>query len=324
MVIQSSYRPVTLLKNGHINTIYRTFFQKIDVDFKRHRLNLDDGDFLDLDRSTVNSNTVVVAIHGLEGSTKSTYIKALTHYLNLNRIDVLGLNLRGCSEENNKLYQSYHSGKTDDLDHVINYIEKTYSYTNIVLIGYSLGGNLILKYLGDGQYKISSLVKASITISVPCNLHESAIHMTKWFNKIYLERFLRTLKTKALKKLELYPNCGMSHQAITEIKNFKDFDDLYTAPAHGFKDAIDYWQKCSAKPFITSINTPSLLVTSMDDPFLPPSCFPHLEAKQNRNFFLELSTFGGHVGFNKSLENPTNFWLENRILKFINEIISTT
>ena len=154
----SSYNPEFLFKNNHFNTIYRTLFQNLEINYTRKRLELEDGDFIDLDFSSVNSNKIVVAIHGLEGSSGSNYIKSLTKVLNQHQFDVVAVNLRGCSGESNRKLNSYHSGKTDDLDKVITYINTKYSYIEINLVGFSLGGNMILKYLGENIFDSHKMI----------------------------------------------------------------------------------------------------------------------------------------------------------------------
>ena len=313
----STYHPEFLFKNSHFNTIYRTLFQNLKIIFSRKRMELEDGDFIDLDFSTVYSDKIVIAIHGLEGSSNSNYIKSLTNILNVNNFDVMVINLRGCSGELNRLLSSYHSGKTDDLNKVINYLTANYSYTEINLVGFSLGGNMILKYLGEKLFNIHTKIKYAVAISAPCDLQGSSIELSKFWNRIYMQRFLISLKKKLNVKAKQFPNSFLDIGKIENAQNFFDMDNLYTAPAHGFKDAVDYWEKNSSKQFIPNIKTPTLLITSQDDPFLSRSCIPIKEAKNNSDFTLELTNYGGHVGFNTSFSRANNHWLENRIVEFL-------
>jgi len=313
----SSYNPEFLFKNNHFNTIYRTLFQNLEINYTRKRLELEDGDFIDLDFSSVNSNKIVVAIHGLEGSSGSNYIKSLTKVLNQQQFDVVAINLRGCSGESNRKISSYHSGKTDDLDKVITYLNAKYSYKEINLVGFSLGGNMILKYLGEDIFDSHKMIRSAVTVSVPCDLKGSSIELSKFWNKAYMKRFLISLKNKLIVKSEQFPDSFLEMEKIKKAQNFFDMDNLYTAPAHGFKDALDYWEKNSSKQFIPSIKTPTLLITSQDDPFLSKSCIPVKEAKNNSNFILELTNYGGHVGFNSSFSKTNNHWLEKRIVGFL-------
>ncbi len=311
----STYNPSFLFKNGHFNTIYRTLFHNSNVNFNRERLELADGDFIDLDSSSVNSEKVVIAIHGLEGSSKSSYILSLTNVVNKHGFDVVAMNHRSCSGEPNRLLSSYHSGKTKDLEMVIQYIENQYSYKEIHIVGYSLGGNMTLKYMGEDN--VSSKVTSAVGVSVPCSLKDSSIQMNLLSNRIYLNRFLKSLEQKTLEKLERFPDSFLTIASIKSIKNFKDFDDVYTAPAHSFKDAEDYYKKSSSKQYIPSIKTPTLLITALDDPFFGTACYPFKEAKANDSFFMEVTDHGGHVGFGSYLNTVQNTWCEHRILSFL-------
>jgi len=313
----STYKPSLLFKNKHFNTAYRTLFSKGQVNFKRNRLELNDGDFIDLDISSKNADKLVIAIHGLEGSSESSYILSLTNVLNEHNFDVIAINLRGCSGEQNRLLSSYHSGKTKDLATVIEYINNEYNYKEIHIVGYSLGGNLTLKYMGEEN--VSSMVKSAVGVSVPCSLKDTAIQMNSMSNRLYLNKFLTSLEIKTLKKLEKFPDSFLTTASIKSVKTFKDFDDLYTAPAHGFKDAEDYWLQSSCKQFIPSITTPTLLITSLDDPFFGAECYPFQEAKNNNSFFMEATKYGGHVGFGTHLNTAKNTWCEHRILSFLTE-----
>lgn len=313
----NSYNPNYFFRNKHFNTVYRTVFHQTQINYNRKRLETEDNDFLDLDFSFVNSDKITIVIHGLEGSANSNYVKSLVKVLNTNDFDVVVLNLRGCSGEPNRILSSYHSGKTDDLSLVISYIENKYSHKEINLVGFSLGGNIVLKYLGENNNQISAKVKSSVTISVPCDLKGSSEELAKTNNFIYMHRFLKTLKRKAFDKLKIFPHPPLVSENIKRAKNFHDFDDLFTAPVHGFKDVNDYWEKSSSKQFIPNIKTPSLLITSLDDPFLSKSCIPEKEANKNNHFTLEVSKYGGHVGFNTNPITNNVLWLEHRILQFL-------
>lgn len=322
MIIENStYKPFYFFKNKHFNTVYRNLFHHTNVTYKRKRIETDDGDFLDLDFSITNSKKIVIVIHGLEGSSSSTYVKSLTTTLNSNNFDVVAINLRGCSGETNHLLSSYHSGKTDDLAAVLSYLEDHNNYDDYYLTGFSLGGNQILKYLGENGYKTNTKIRSAVTISVPCDLKGSSEVLEKFGNQIYMRRFIRSLKHKTLIKSQRFPNSFLNKDEIEKVKNLYEFDNLYTAPAHGFIDAYDYWKKSSSKQFITNIKIPTLLITAVDDPFLSKSCYPIKEASKNSNFYLELTKYGGHVGFNSNFSNSNDLWLENRIVQFINNTI---
>lgn len=318
-LIESTYKPISLLKSAHFNTVFRTLFTASSVNYTRERLELNDGDFLDLDFVFSNCDTLVVILHGLEGSSNSNYISAISKYLSKQKVDVAAVNFRGCSGEDNRTFKSYHSGKTEDLDAVIKHINKEHNYKKIVVLGYSLGGNLVLKYMGEQGDNIDKKITGAIAISTPCDLTGSSIALSRSTNKIYLLRFMITLRSKALQKLKKFPTSFLNKEKILATKNFKDFDNLYTAPAHGFKDAEDYYMKNSSKQFLANITKPTLLVNALDDTFLNDDCFPYEIAKESKYLFLETPKHGGHIGFNSKLIGTSGHWLEKRIYNFIKD-----
>ncbi len=260
-------------------------------------------------------------MHGLEGSSQSKYIISAVNYLNSCKIDCIAINFRGCSgEDNNHLY-SYNSGKTDDLEITINYVLENYSYKNILLLGYSMGGNITLKYLGEAN-AIASEVKGAIAISVPCDLKGSSYSLATWNNSVYMNRFLKSLKEKTVLKMKKFPKNNIDKEKVLTAKSFEDFDNAVTAPLFGYKNARDYWEKCSSKQFIPTITTPTLLINALDDSFLSKSCFPIKEAKNHKYINLEMPKYGGHVGFNTSIFGNDLFWSEKRILDTIYHFIS--
>jgi len=317
-ILKSDFNPTTpLFKNGHFNTIYRALFFKGDVTYTRKRIKTWDDDFIDLDFSIMGSKNLVVHIHGLEGSSQSNYMTASAKHLNNLGYDTVCFNLRGCSGEDNLLLNSYHSGKTEDLDFVLNYLLDKYNYQKIALVGYSLGGNLTLKYFGENNSILNSKIHCAVTVSVPVDLASSSRVLSKFENTLYMQNFLKTLKSKIISKVEKHKSLEVDLQQLKKAKNFKDLDDLYTAPVNGFKDAEDYWEKASSKPFLKNIIKPVLLITSEDDPFLSPECIPFEEALSSDSFFLEATKYGGHVGFLSSFNKNNNHWLENRIANFL-------
>lgn len=320
-LIESSYYPSFYFKNAHFNTVYKTLFFKSKVHYTRERIFTPDNDFLDLDFSKVGSDTLVIAMHGLEGSSNSKYIISAINYLNSNSIDCVALNFRGCSGEDNKYLHSYHSGKTDDLDTVIQHVISTYTYDHIILLGYSMGGNITLKFLGENSV-IPKEIKGAIAISVPCDLGGSSFVLAKRENNVYMNRFLKTLKEKTMLKMKKFPTNNLNREAVLAAKTFKDFDNEVTAPLFGYKNAEDYWKQCSSKQFIPAISTPTLLINALDDSFLSKSCYPNDEAMNHPYLHLELPTYGGHVGFNTSIFRKDNLWSERRIFEFIQHIIS--
>jgi uncharacterized protein len=323
VISNSTYNPLLLFRNKHINTVAPTLFRKIiDIKYERKRITTPDHDFLDLDFSFVQSRTIVIVIHGLEGFSGRAYMKGMVRAANQAGWDGLAINLRNCSGEPNLLYSSYHSGKSDDLDFVINYLISNYNYSRIMIVGFSLGGNLTLKYAGEMANKISPLVKAVAGVSVPCSLKDSSNMLAKRSNYIYMYRFMRTMKRKLLYKKSKHPDVNLSIEEIKKMKNFYDFDYKYTAPAHGFKDAEEYWEKCSCNQFLPRITIPALLINSLDDPFLGQLCYPYEEAEKSNFLYFETPQHGGHTGFTTGYKFEGNFWHENRIIQFFKEHIT--
>ena len=311
-IIETDYTPPFLSKNRHFNTIYSSLFRRIKrIPFKRKRIETSDNDFLDVDLIDNGSKKIVILCHGLEGSSNSKYILATAKLLSKHGYSIAAMNYRFCSGEINRQLITYHSGKTDDLHTVINYVLP--NYDAIYLVGFSLGGNLILKYNGDGLFPLSSKIKASVAISVPIDLKGSSISLQKRENKLYNWRFLRTLSKKMFLKHNQFPK-ELDINPLKMIKNLTDFDEYFTSKINGFKNAQDYYFKASSKQFISNISRPTLLINAKDDPFLSQSCFPINEAKNSLNFYLMIPKYGGHVGF---ISKGDFYWSENQILKFI-------
>jgi Predicted hydrolase of the alpha/beta-hydrolase fold len=296
--IASNYKPPLFFRNGHLATIYSGIIRSVNgVVQKRERLILSDGDFLDLDWSEATQPTekLVILLHGLEGDGQRPYITGSAKILNENGYDACAVNYRGCSGETNRLYRSYHSGATEDLIEVIDHILNTRNYSEIYLKGFSLGGNLLLKYLGEGN-QIPKEMKGAVAVSVPCSLHNSCTQLLSPKNVLYAQRFKKNLLDKLRQKQQLFPE-RITNADIKKIKTLKDFDDIYTSRAHHFKDALDYYEQCSSLQFLPNIAVPSLIINAKDDSFLGPECYPFKEVENNTNLYLETPTYGGHVGF---------------------------
>ncbi|MDY8137118.1 YheT family hydrolase [Aquimarina sp. 2201CG5-10] len=314
-IIESKYTPPFIFRNGHVSTIYPNLFRIVKgVNQQRERLELDDGDFIDLDWSyspDQKSKKLAVLIHGLEGNGQRQYILGLAKHLNNNNWDAVAINLRNCSGEVNRLYKSYNAGASEDLNAVINHIISNYKYPSISICGFSLGGNLLLKYIGEKR-QIPSEIKSCVAISVPCDLHNSLLELNKSKNYIYQQRFINNLKNKLYERWANFPD-KIQKKEINACKSLLDIDNLYTSKAHGYKDAIDYYTKCSSKQFLHRINIPTLIINAKNDSFLGSNCYPIEEAKNNKNLFLEVPYHGGHVGFYLS---QSAYYNENRALEF--------
>ena len=309
------YRPPFFLKYHHFSTIFPSLLRKVQgLKYKRERWETPDGDFIDVDWSRRGEKKLLVALHGLEGSSDSTYIKGIIKIFNDYKWDGVAMNFRGCSGEPNRLQRGYHSGDTGDLDFVLSRIIEEHDYEEIVLVGFSLGGNVVLKYGGEKGNEIHPKIKKLIGVSVPIDLEGCSNELTKWNNKIYLNRFLDSLKEKVKLKLHLFQNIDL--KKVFSAKTFEEFDGGCTAPIFGFESARDYWEKSSSKAFLDKISIPALLISARDDSFLSESCYPYEQAQRLKNLFLMTPKFGGHVGF-AQFNSKGYYWTEERIIDFV-------
>lgn len=308
----STYRAPKWLIGGHLQTILPTFRHVAAITPTIERMELEDGDFLDLDWIVSGKSKLAILSHGLEGSARSRYMRGMAIALMKRGWDVLAWNFRDCGEEPNRLLSSYHSGKTEDLERVIQHAIAKSQYERIDLVGFSLGGNLILKYIGERGETIHPILHRAVAISAPCELACSSHELSKWQNRIYMQRFLKTLREKIKLKHATFPNAP-DIRGISKIKNFSQFDDRFTAPIHGFESALDYWTRNSSRQFLPSIRIPTLLINAANDPFLGPKCYPFEEAKSSKCFYLEVPNQGGHVGFGSNDE----YWSEKRTAEFL-------
>lgn len=313
-ILPSKHKSPFYLFNGHMQTIVPSLFRQVNgVAYHRERLTTPDDDFIDVDWSCVQSRSLAVLSHGLEGDSHRPYIMGMVKALNERGVDALAWNYRSCSGEPNKLLRSYHLGASEDLDFVVRHALGSGGYESVYLVGFSAGGNISLKYLGEDPALVPSEVKRAAVFSVPVDLKSSAQRISK----IYTQRFLRTLGQKLEQKKEMYPD-SLDLSDYSLLWSFPEFDDKYTAPLHGFKNAEDYYRRVSSKQFLGNIQIPTLLVNAKNDPFLAEACFPFEAANQNPSFFLETPEDGGHVGFAEDLRNNI-YYSEARAVRFLLE-----
>lgn len=314
LIHSSTYQAPALLFNGHLETIFPSSFRKVEgVTYVRDRLELPDGDFLDLDWLASGNTKLVIIAHGLEGSSHRHYSKGMARYFHHQQWDALAWNCRSCSGEMNRLPRFYHHGDTADLEAVIQYAQKR-NYSKIALVGFSMGGSMVLKYLGERGTNLSATILGAATFSVPCNLGSSAAELDKPSKSFYRNRFLKKLGKKIASKALLFPT-QVSVDGFEKIKTFREFDNRYTAPLHHFKDADDFYQKASAENYLRNIELPSLLVNAANDPFLPKECYPVDICRKHPHLSFEIPKKGGHVGF--TLANETHNWMELRAYEFL-------
>ena len=318
LIQESRYRAPSWLSGGHAQTIYPALFRRVPrVTTRRERLELPDGDFIDLEWADHGRPRLAVLSHGLEADTGTDYIQGMAAALVRRGWDVLAWNFRGCGGEPNRLLRMYHSGATEDLHAVVLHAMAHHPAETIDLIGFSLGGNLTLKYLGEAPAELPSPIRRAVAFSTPCDLACSSRQLAIPSNWLYMERFLRAMRAKIRAKNQVFPD-QLDLTGIGRIRNFQQFDDRFTAPIHGFRDAADYWAQNSCRQFLGRITLPTLLVNAANDPFLGPRCHPREEAAASEVFHFENPATGGHVGF-PTFGNHGEYWSETRAMEFLTD-----
>lgn len=312
IVEKSSYRSPWYLPGADLQTIAPQLRTIEGVAYRRQRLELADGDFVDVDWSQVGSERLVLIAHGMEGNSRRPYMLGMAQTFNRAGWDVLAWNMRACSGESNRLPSFYHAGMTSDLEAVVQCALETGLYAQIVLVGFSLGGNLILKYLGERGRNAPRELRSAVTFSVPCDLVASAAQIHRLRNRFYLLRFMRHLRAKIRAKARAMPGL-IDAEGLEELTDLHDFDGRFTAPLHGYADAEEYWRLNSCLAFLAHITVPSLIVNARNDSFLVGACYPYEQALDSRYVHLEVPAVGGHVGFPLG---GGRCWMEERALEF--------
>ena len=314
-VVNSSYnRKPFYFFNYHLETILPSILNRINgIPYQRERLELEDGDFLDLDCLKKRSTKVIILSHGLEGGSDRHYVKRFANYFYQKGWDIIAWNYRSCSGEMNRLPKLYSYGGTEDLAEVIRHVLKT-PYKQIVLAGFSMGGGLVAKYLGERN--IDKRITHGLTFSVSCDLKNSIDEVEKWQNKIYNQMFIKKLKSKLMNKAKSFSE--FSDLDIDSINSYDDFHKLYSIPYHNYKNIEEFYIRSSSKPYYKNINTPTLMVNALNDPILGDNCYPYKEAEENSNLYLETPDHGGHLGF--TLSNKPFSYMELRAEEFLNSV----
>ena len=315
----STYRRSPFLFNGHLETIYPALFRKInDVKYERERLTLSDGDFVDLDWLDSRSRSLVLLSHGLEGNSSRQYLAGMVRMFSDKKWDVLAWNCRSCSGEMNRQLRMYHHGEIGDIGEVIAHALKVKDYEKVVMVGFSMGANISMKYLGVLGKNVPPPISACVAFSAPTDLEAGALILDNPFNIIYKKRFLKNLRIKLEVKNEQFPG-AIEIDKFDSIRAWRDFDELYSAPMNKFANAAEFYENASAKNFMAGITLPTLLVQALNDPILPAECYPVDLCSNLQNVFLEMPKHGGHVGFWRPGERYS--WAEQRAFSFIIEKI---
>lgn len=315
----STFKPAWWLPGPHLQTIWPVLFRRRPALIaRRERLELPDGDFLDIDWIGNNSGPIVLVLHGLEGSIHSHYAGSLLQVLDKHGFRPLLMHFRGCSEEPNRLPRGYHSGDTGDLNQVLELVKQNTGATADAIIGFSLGGNVLLKWLGEQAGDAG--ITTAIAISVPFMLNDCALRLEQGASRFYRDYLLRKLRTSYKKKFVMTPS--PLEVDVDQLCSFRDFDHYVTAPLHGFDSVDDYYSKSSSKQYLKLIETPTLLLHAADDPFMLPATVPG-ESELSPSITLEISKHGGHVGFVQgAMPWRAKYWLEERIIQHLKQLFS--
>lgn len=317
------FQPPWWLRNSHLQTLWPTFCRRYPKkpSLRHEQFTLSDGDFIDLTWAGGNHGPIVILLHGLEGSAYSPYAIGM-----LNAIEERGwrgvvVHFRCCGRDINRLPRSYHGGDTADLAEFVRALQQDEPNTPLAAIGFSLGGNILLKWLGEtGNH---NPLKAAATVSVPFDLSNAARKMEKGLSRAYQRYFLKLLCTKLAKKFARTAP-PFAPPPLHQLKTMHDFDDQITAPLHGFLNAEDYYHRASSKHYLKSIRVATLIIHAKDDPFMTPDILPSHD-QLSETTLLEVSEKGGHVGFVTG-KSPwqAEYWLEERIPTFLSAFIDTS
>lgn len=326
----AKFTPAWWLNHAHLQTLYPALFRKTPPPaLHRERLITPDNDFIDIDYCGTGSAPLIILLHGLTGNSQSSYIKGLQRVLHQHGFRSVTLNFRGCSGEYNRRARCYHSGETEDIHFLYQTLRQREPNTPMAVIGFSLGGNVLLKWLGEQGNQLDLF--AAVAVSVPLLLNVCATKLDNGFSKLYRANLLRELKHYISAKQRHLEQHGLQEEAnkikqlgdLTAINSFWQYDDLVVAKLHGFNNAHDYYQQSSSRQFLKSIAIPTLVIQAHDDPFMTPDVLPRLD-ELSPTIQLEITQGGGHVGFVAGA-NPFKpiYWLEQRILAFLKQKIAS-
>jgi predicted alpha/beta-fold hydrolase len=310
------YRPPAWLPGGHLQTIYPALFvPRPRLAYRRERWDTPDGDFIDLDRIEGECDRpLVVLFHGLEGCSNSHYALALMQELKRRGWRGAVIHFRGCSGEPNRLPRAYHSGDTTEADWILRRLQQERAGAPLYAAGVSLGGNVLLKWLGECAAVAVPLVTRACAVSAPVDLMRAGDALGGGFNLVYARYFLRTLKRKSNGMLATFPDLFEADR-VRKARTLREFDDAVTAPLHGFRNADDYWTRASSKPLLRRIEVPTLMINARNDPFMPEQALPG-PSDVSSNVTREFPAGGGHAGFATGKFPGTHEWLPRRMLQF--------
>ncbi len=329
MTQSSTFKPAWWLRNAHLQTLYPALLRREErsLPVRRERLITPDGDFIDLDWCGEGTGPLAILLHGLTGSSRSGYVLGLQKTLQGQGMRSVALNFRGCSGEPNRLARGYHSGDSGDIDFVYRTLRQREPETELAAVGFSLGGNVLLKWLGEHGAKLK--LSAAVAVCVPLQLDICATTMDKGFSKIYRNRLIRDLKAYIRGKHRYLLKAGNEREAakiaglgdLSKINSFWEYDDRVVAALHGFDSAAHYYRQSSSRQYLKKIAVPTLVIQALDDPFMTPEVLPE-SGELSPHVRLETTAGGGHVGFIAgSIPFQPHFWLEQRIPEFLRRFV---
>ena len=325
-IISSSFRPAWWLKNRHAQTMYPAFpwSGAPKIELRSENLELPDGDitvvdWMDSGPAPDSGAPILIILHGLEGSADSPYARMLLKAAAEHGWRAAVLHFRDCGDYRNRLPRRYHAGETNDIRYFLESLRADGHEGPMVAAGFSLGGNVLLKYLGENG--ASTPLDAAAAVCVPMNLHDSSRALSTGFSKIYQRHLIKKMKKAACRKFDQY-TAAFNWQNMMDARTFAEFDDAITAPLHGFSGKDEYYDRCSSARFLADISRPTLIINALDDPFMTPDAIP-AEEELSDSVQLELSACGGHVGFvGGGLPWSPDYYLPGRIIQFLEECIS--
>jgi predicted alpha/beta-fold hydrolase len=316
MIVPSEFTPAKGLKNANLQTLW-PFVARLRVHPKlqRERVELSDGDFIDLEWAGEGDGPIIILLHGMTGNIDSPYIKGMLQSIAAQGWRGVMMYYRGCSEEINRLPVTYHFGRSDDFDSVLRHIQNKHPQTPLHAVGYSMGGNVLLKWLGE--HPEENILQSAAAVSPPFDLRSCSANIRKGLGRFYQWYIMREVRHYLRRKYS-YPDSPIDLKKVIATKSFWDLDEKVTAPINGFPDALTYYQSSSCKSWLKHITTNTLIIHAQDDPLIPSDSYPSCD-KLSKKIRFEISRHGGHVGFIGGSISQPEFWLDQRILKFFTE-----
>lgn len=302
------------LPGGHLQTVWPPLFRRVDgVRYQREALDLPDGDFLLLDWHRTASRRLAIISHGLEGHSRRAYVLGMVRLFAANGWDALAWNFRGAAGVPNRLPRFTTNNAAEDLAAVTAQAAARGHYDEITLVGFSMGGNLTLLYLGRHCREVPACVRSAVVLSVPLHAPTAGPRLSLPCNALYTRRFLRSLRLRMVDLNQRHPGL-ISLAGYERVRTLAQFDEQYTAPLHGFRGAREYWEAGNSRPYLGQITVPTLIINARNDPLLSPECFPVAEARASNRLFLEVPDAGGHCGFPGGTAGA--YWSERRAVGF--------